>query len=180
MAEGSASRQQLVEEHAQRVDVAAGIDAQGAHFRLLRAHVLQRADHRPVLGEEGPLGELLLGRLGHAEVDHLGDRLAVVQRDHHVRRLDVAVDDPLLMRVLDRLADRDRNSSSRWRGERRLSSQYLVIGTPWTSSMTKYSRPCSGGARIENTRDVDMVHHGQRLPLRLEAGDDLPRVHSPA
>ena len=29
------------------------------------------------------------------------------------------------------------NSSSRWRGVRWLSSQYLVIGTPWTSSMTK-------------------------------------------
>jgi hypothetical protein len=29
------------------------------------------------------------------------------------------------------------NSSSRSRGVRRLSSQYLVIGTPCTSSMTK-------------------------------------------
>jgi hypothetical protein len=35
------------------------------------------------------------------------------------------------------------NSSSRWRGVRRLSSQYLVIGTPLTSSMTKYGRPDS-------------------------------------
>ncbi len=48
----------------------------------------------------------LAGRLGHAEVDHLGHRLAVVQRDQHVGRLEVAVDDPLLMRVLDGLADR--------------------------------------------------------------------------
>ena len=49
----------------------------------------------------------LLGRLGHAEVDHLGHRLAVVERDQHVGRLDVAVDDALLVGVLDRLADRD-------------------------------------------------------------------------
>src|SRR5216110_597646 len=35
------------------------------------------------------------------------------------------------------------NSSSRSRGVRWLSSQYLVIGTPWTSSMTKYGRPVS-------------------------------------
>ena len=35
------------------------------------------------------------------------------------------------------------NSSSRSRGVRWLSSQYLVIGTPWTSSMTKYGRPAS-------------------------------------
>ena len=61
----------------------------------------------PKLGEQRLLGQLLAGRLGHAEVDHLGDRLAVVQRDQHVRRLEVAVDDPLLMGVLHRLADRD-------------------------------------------------------------------------
>ena len=35
------------------------------------------------------------------------------------------------------------NSSSRSRGVRWLSSQYLVIGTPWTSSITKYGRPLS-------------------------------------
>ena len=53
------------------------------------------------------LGQLLPGRLGHAEVDHLRHRLAVVQGDQHVGRLEVAVDDALLMGVLDRLADRD-------------------------------------------------------------------------
>ena len=59
------------------------------------------------LGEQRPLGQPLVDRLGDAEVDHLGHRLAVVERDQHVRRLDVAVDDPLLVGVLDRLADRD-------------------------------------------------------------------------
>jgi hypothetical protein len=44
--------------------------------------------------------------LGHAEVDHLGHRLAVVERDHDVGRLDVAVDDALLVGMLDGLADR--------------------------------------------------------------------------
>jgi hypothetical protein len=39
------SRQQPVKQHTQRADVAAGIGAQGAHLRLLRAHVFQRADH---------------------------------------------------------------------------------------------------------------------------------------
>ena len=53
------------------------------------------------------LGQLLADRLGHAEVDDLGHRLAVVQRHQHVGRLDVAVDDPLLVGVLHGLADRD-------------------------------------------------------------------------
>ena len=46
-----------------------------------------------------------LRRLGDAEVDHLRHRHAVVQRDEDVRGLDVAVNDALLMRVLDGLAD---------------------------------------------------------------------------
>ena len=36
-----------------------------------------------------------------------GTGVAVVQRDQDVRRLEVAVDDPLLMGVLHRLADLD-------------------------------------------------------------------------
>ena len=63
-------------------------------------------DHLAELGEHRLLGQLLLGRLGHAEVDHLGHRPVVVLGHQHVRRLDVAVDDPLLMGVLDRLTDR--------------------------------------------------------------------------
>ena len=31
---------------------------------------------------------------------------------------------------------------------------------------------------IEHPGDVGMVHHRQRLPLGLEAGDHLPRVHA--
>ena len=46
-------------------------------------------------------------RLGDAEVNHLGHRLAVVQRDQDVRGLEVAMDDALLMRVLHGLADLD-------------------------------------------------------------------------
>ena len=35
------------------------------------------------------------------------------------------------------------NSSNRCRGVKVFASQYSVIGTPWTSSMTKYGRPLS-------------------------------------
>ena len=70
------------------------------------------------------------------------------------------------------------NSSSRWRSGSCCSSQYSVIGTPLTSSMTKYGRPAVGRAGVEHFGDVRMVHHRQRLPLGLEAGDHLPRVHA--
>ena len=70
------------------------------------------------------------------------------------------------------------NSSSRWRGVRWLSSQYLVIGTPLTSSMTKYGRPGFRGPGVEDAGDVRVIHHRQGLPLGLEAGDDLRDVHA--
>ena len=70
------------------------------------------------------------------------------------------------------------NSSSRSRGVSRCSSQYSVIGTPLTSSMTKYGRPASVVPGVEHLGDVRVVHQGQRLPLGLEAGDHLPRVHA--
>ena len=73
---------------------------------MLRAHVFQRADHRAVLREQGPLGQFLLGRFGYTEVDHFGNRLTVIQRDHYVGWFDVAVNDALLMGVLNRVADR--------------------------------------------------------------------------
>ncbi len=76
-------------------------------LRLLGAHVLGRADHLAELGEQRLLGQPLADRLGDAEVDDLGNGAVVVQRDQHVGRLDVAMDDSLLVGVLNRLADGD-------------------------------------------------------------------------
>ena len=70
------------------------------------------------LREERLVGQPAFRRLGDAEIDHLRHRHAVVQRDEDVRGLDVAVDDALLMRVLDGLADLDEQIEpfARWRG----------------------------------------------------------------
>jgi hypothetical protein len=46
--------------------------------------------------------------LGDAEINDFGYGHSVVQSHQNVRRLDVAVNDALLMRVLDRLADFDK------------------------------------------------------------------------
>ena len=90
----------------------------------------------PKLVNMRPLGQLLADGLGHAEVDDLGDRAIVVVGHQDVGGLQVAVDDPLLMGVLDGLANGDEQLQP-LRGVRRCSSQYWVIGTPLTSSMTK-------------------------------------------
>ena len=72
------------------------------------------------------------------------------------------------------------NSSSRCRGVSWCSSQYSVIGTPLTSSITKYGRPAVGRAGVEHLGDVRVVHQRQGLPLGLEPGDDLPASPCPA
>ena len=64
--------------------------------------------------------------------------------DQDVRRLEVAVDDPLLVGVLDRLADRRRTApAARATVSRRVVAVLGDRARPATSSMTKYGRPSS-------------------------------------
>ena len=104
--EGRRPGQQFVEQHPQAVDVAARIHIQTTHLGLLRAHVGRRANHRAVVGEDGLLGQVLVGGFGHAEVNDHGHRHAAVERDQDVGGLEVPVNDPLLVRALDRLGRR--------------------------------------------------------------------------
>ena len=55
--------------------------------------------------EQRLVGQPLGDRLGDVEVDHLRERPVVLSADQHVARLEVAMDAPLVMRVLDRLTD---------------------------------------------------------------------------
>ena len=71
--------EQLVQEHAEAVDVAAVSTSSGVDLRLLGAHVQRRADHLTGGGCNIVFSvSLLADGLGHAEVDHLDHRLAVV------------------------------------------------------------------------------------------------------
>src|SRR5262249_43680551 len=103
--EWGAAREQFIEQDAKRIDVAAGVDVELVESGLLRAHVLDCADHLTELGKHGPLGELLSRGFGDAEVDDFGDWLAVVLGHEDIRRLDVAMDDAFLMGVLDGMTD---------------------------------------------------------------------------
>jgi hypothetical protein len=84
---------------------------------LLRGHVLRRAHHRPEAGVQRALGQRLSRRLRHAEVDHLGNRLVVIQGHEDVGRLEVAMDDALVMGVRDRLTDWPEQLQPLLRGE---------------------------------------------------------------
>ena len=129
------------------------------------------------MGKQSFFGELLAGGLGHAEVDHLWDRLAVVDCHHNVRRLDVAVDDALLMRVLDRMADRNEEFQPLARSQPLLVA---ILGDRQALDQLhgEVGPAAFGRARIKHLGNVRMVHDRQRLPLGLETGDDLAGVHA--
>ena len=103
----------------------------------------------------------------------LGTGLPSCKRDQHVGRLDVAVDDPFLVGVLDRLADRRRKFAAA-RGRQLVVVAVLGDRHALDQFHDEVGPAGVGGAGVEDPGDVGVVHQGQRLPLGLEAGDDLP------
>src|SRR5439155_24786435 len=95
--EGGPAGEQFVEDDAQAVNVGAGVHAVPFAAGLLGTHVGGRA------GEGGPGAELLLAQ-GLAEIADVGPARGVEQ---DVGRLDVAVDDAVLVGVVQGLRDGD-------------------------------------------------------------------------
>jgi hypothetical protein len=103
---GEAAGQHLEQEDPERVDVASRVDAVGLAPGLLGRHVQDGAHHRA--GDRhaalvGGRGLVTADRLGQAEVEQLG---GAVRRDHHVGRLEVAVDHAALVGELHGPGDR--------------------------------------------------------------------------
>ena len=89
--EGGTTGQDLVKDRAQRVDVGRRADVLGSSHGLLGSHVAGRAHDVAGLG----LVIVRFQPLGQPEVGDLG---CAVSGQEHVGRLEVAVDDPGLMR----------------------------------------------------------------------------------
>ena len=87
-----AQRRQLVERHAQAVDVAAGV---GRSPPLFRSHVEQGAQHVPRAADD-----ILIGGFGQSEVGHPGCALGVEQQ---IARLHVAMQRSLAVRIFEGL-----------------------------------------------------------------------------
>src|SRR4051794_7123341 len=72
LVEGCRARQKFVKQHAQRVDVATGVDVDPGERGLLRAHVERRANELVARREQRPLRKRPTSGLGYAEVDDFG------------------------------------------------------------------------------------------------------------
>ena len=119
-----------------------------------------RAEHRHA--------ELRPERLRDAEVDDLRLRPVVLVGHEHVRRLHVAMDHALLVRVLHRLADGDEELEPL---RDREAARVAVLGDREAARELhgEEGLPVRGDARVEDARDAGVVHERERLPLRFEA-----------
>ncbi len=93
------------------------------------------------------------------------------------RGLDVAVNDTLLVRVLDGLANFDEQVQS-LRGAEFLSVAVSCDGNAAHEFHDKVRAAVFRGAAVEDFGDVRMIHEREGLALGLEAGDDLFRIHA--
>ena len=174
--EGQRAHEQLVEHHPQRVDVGAGVDALLGEVGLLRAHVGRRPHQHAELRVQAVIGQVLPGRLGHAEIDQLRQRLVAGHRHEHVGGLDVAVDHGLVVRVLHTLADLDDEV------EPLTIRQVVPVAVLRDRDALhvlhhEVRTALQRGPGIVNLGDHRVVHQRQRLAFDLEAGDRLFRVH---
>ena len=99
--------------------------------------------------------------------------------DEHIGRLDVAVNNPLVVGVLNRSAGIAKQFQTL---ADRHPDLIAVLRDRNAANEFHHEEGCArgGGPRIEYASDVGVVHHRQGLTLGLEAGDDLPRVHAGA
>ncbi len=84
--------------------IRAGVDVMACHLRLFGAHVFGGAYDLAQLGVDSLLSEALVGSLGDAEVNDLGYGPFSLSGHQDIRRLEVAVNDPLLVGMLNPVA----------------------------------------------------------------------------
>jgi hypothetical protein len=142
---------------------------------LLRAGVLGR--HQ--LGAAGGwcqrfARELRVEELGDAEIEQLGRAVA---GDEHVVRLDVPMDDEVLMRVLDGAADLAEQLKPCGRVELpALAEVHDVLA--FDVLHREVGKAVGSSAAVEQRGDVRVVEAGEHLPFMTEAADDGLRIHA--
>src|SRR5262249_47274362 len=120
----------------------------------------------------------ICGGLRDSEIYDYGQCVALLGLRHQdIRRLDVPMDDSLLVRMLDGLTDLHEQRQSLLSRQRMLIA---VFGDFDTANQFPHKiRPAGpSGPRIKYLRDVGMVHQRERLSFGLEPGNDALGVHA--
>ena len=155
------SGEHFVEHDAQRVDVRSAIECNPLH--LLRRHVMRRADHLPRFGQRG-----VLDGLGQTEI---GDQDLPPPVDENVLRLEIAMDDALIMRRLQPLADLPEDvDDARQRQASFASQQGREVLT--IDILHRQELDAAGFAEVVNAQDVFVSDVAGELDLALESIED--------
>ncbi len=164
---GPGPRPALVQDERQGVDV--GGTRHLPALRLLGCHVRERAHH--VAGSRQPL---LVGDVRHAEVRELREPSPCSRLGHHdhVLRLDVAMNDPARVRVLERSAQRDAYLADVAVGQRPRSGE-LAHG-PAVDELRHQVHGLCVGAELVEPDDARVVQLGGHPPLSLRPVSDAP------
>ena len=167
------AREQLVERHAEGVDVRRRRD--GVAADLLGRGVLRRHHLQPGLRlDERVLGVRLVEELRDAEVEQLGH---AVGRDEDVRRLDVAVDDEVAVGVGDGLGDGAKQPQPLAEAEAALVA-ILRDGLAVDELHREVGLAFGRDATVEESGDVRVLEAGEDLALLQEAAEDLVAAHA--
>ncbi len=124
----------------------------------------------PVGGQTGVM-LVVARRLGQTEVENLDRRLLALSREHQVARLDVAMDEPLLVRVLEaqsRLIDEHASVGNR---QRPLNLDHLREVEPLDVLHGEDDALTEPECRISRD-DIRMPELGDGPHLTVEAIDD--------
>jgi hypothetical protein len=175
--EGRLAGQQFVEQDSERVHIGAGVDIVAAQLGLFRTHVGRGAEQFVGVGEDGGVVRVRLGGLGDAEVDDLGHGSIVLEGDQNVARLDVAVEHAALVGVMNGVAHLEEKLEPFPDGGAALVA-VAGDGQAAHEFHDEVGPAQAGGASVENTRNVRMVHQRERLALGLEPRDDPAGVHA--
>ena len=165
--ERHAAGQHLVEDDPDRVQVRAGVD--GLALRLLGRQVLRGAHHRARLGH--------VRRAGARDAE-VGDLDAALLVDHHVVRLDVAVDDPALVGVAGGAQDLQHDVDRRLRRRRAALADDVLERAP----ADQLHRDVVGAvplAAVEDADDAGVLQArraGRLAPEALDERDVLGQV----
>ena len=157
--------QQLEEDDPQGVHVGPPVDGGGVAGHLLGAHVAERAEELAGAGQAGGGQQVGVGGVGHAEVEHL--RLAgLIHQD--VGRLEVAVDDALVVGVLHRVAH-PRHQLDAGGEVEAVTVGVLVQGQAADELHGEERLAVVGEAGLVDLGDAGVVQPGQDLGLVGEA-----------
>src|SRR5579883_757612 len=162
--------QQLVQNHPERVDIA------GGRYRLPPHLLGTRIFGREGVHERGFHARGRTHDFGNAEIQQFGH---AVRRDQNIARLQVAMNDQVLMSIVDRRTDGSEQLQAAGDVERVLVAM-SINGRALYQLHDNVGNAIVGGATIQQASNVRVVETGQDLALIAKALPDEVRIEPPA